>query len=161
MGADSRAQRHWCHALSLLKQGAGGCSPIQGLSPFPFSHGVFKEAPPAECPVCYEKFQPLEHTHRRLSCGHVFCHDCLVKCLLSAKLDGQVQSSIICPVCRYVTFLSKKKALCPEAAPGEALPSGQGLLGVSEDLWVLTCWIFCLLAKTWLLKPCWWIFLAF
>lgn len=72
-----------------------------------------KEAPPAECPVCYEKFQPLEHTHRRLSCGHAFCHDCLVKCLLSAKLDGQVQSSIICPVCRYVTFLSKKKALWP------------------------------------------------
>ncbi|NWU20035.1 RN222 protein, partial [Dyaphorophyia castanea] len=72
-----------------------------------------KEGAPAECPVCYEKFQPLEATHRRLSCGHTFCHDCLVKCLLSAKLDGHVQSSIICPVCRYVTFLSKKKALWP------------------------------------------------
>ncbi|NWX65668.1 RN222 protein, partial [Promerops cafer] len=72
-----------------------------------------KEGAPAECPVCYEKFQPLEATHRRLSCGHSFCHDCLVKCLLSAKLDGHVQSSIICPVCRYVTFLSKKKALWP------------------------------------------------
>ncbi|NXO43659.1 RN222 protein, partial [Locustella ochotensis] len=76
-----------------------------------------KEGGPAECPVCYEKFQPLEATHRRLSCGHTFCHDCLVKCLLSAKLDGHVQSSIICPVCRYVTFLSKKKALWP---PGVA-----------------------------------------
>ncbi|NWW19460.1 RN222 protein, partial [Falcunculus frontatus] len=72
-----------------------------------------KEGAPAECPVCYEKFQPLDATHRRLSCGHTFCHDCLVKCLLSAKLDGHVQSSIICPVCRYVTFLSKKKALWP------------------------------------------------
>ncbi|NXL71790.1 RN222 protein, partial [Leptocoma aspasia] len=72
-----------------------------------------KEGAPAECPVCYEKFQPLEATHRRLSCGHTFCHDCLVKCLLSAKLDGHVQSSIICPVCRFVTFLSKKKALWP------------------------------------------------
>ncbi|NWS36080.1 RN222 protein, partial [Polioptila caerulea] len=72
-----------------------------------------KEPAPAECPVCYEKFQPLEATHRRLSCGHSFCHDCLVKCLLSAKLDGHVQSSIICPVCRFVTFLSKKKALWP------------------------------------------------
>ncbi|NXO66243.1 RN222 protein, partial [Phainopepla nitens] len=76
-----------------------------------------KEGAPAECPVCYERFQPLEATHRRLSCGHTFCHDCLVKCLLSAKLDGHVQSSIICPVCRYVTFLSKKKALwLPRAA---------------------------------------------
>ncbi|NXR97014.1 RN222 protein, partial [Hypocryptadius cinnamomeus] len=72
-----------------------------------------KEAAPAECPVCYERFQPLEATHRRLSCGHTFCHDCLVKCLLSAKLDGHVQSSIVCPVCRFVTFLSKKKALWP------------------------------------------------
>ncbi|NXT69758.1 RN222 protein, partial [Chaetops frenatus] len=72
-----------------------------------------KEGGPAECPVCYEKFQPLEATHRRLSCGHTFCHDCLVKCLLSAKLDGHVQSSITCPVCRYITFLSKKKALWP------------------------------------------------
>ncbi|NWR04812.1 RN222 protein, partial [Paradoxornis webbianus] len=76
-----------------------------------------KESSPAECPVCYEKFQPLEAAHRRLSCGHTFCHDCLVKCLLSAKLDGHVRSSIICPVCRYVTFLSEKKALWP---PGVA-----------------------------------------
>ncbi|NWI81277.1 RN222 protein, partial [Dryoscopus gambensis] len=75
-----------------------------------------KEGAPAECPVCYEKFQPLEATHRRLSCGHTFCHDCLVKCLLSAKLDGHVQSSITCPVCRYVTFLSERKALWPRRA---------------------------------------------
>jgi len=75
-----------------------------------------KEGSLAECPVCYEKFHPLEATNRKLSCGHTFCHDCLVKCLLSAQLDGQVQSSIICPVCRYVTFLSKKKALWPPKA---------------------------------------------
>ncbi|NWX04260.1 RN222 protein, partial [Caloenas nicobarica] len=75
-----------------------------------------KEGLPAECPVCYEKFHPLEAMHRQLSCGHIFCHDCLVKCLLSTKLDGQVQSSIICPICRYVTFLSKKKALWPPKA---------------------------------------------
>ncbi|KFQ54447.1 RING finger protein 222, partial [Nestor notabilis] len=75
-----------------------------------------KEGPPVECPVCYEKFQVQEATHRRLSCGHTFCHDCLVKCLLCAKLDGQLQSSIICPVCRYVTFLSKKKAQWPPKA---------------------------------------------
>ncbi|KAK2515702.1 hypothetical protein Q9233_014215 [Columba guinea] len=75
-----------------------------------------KEGLPAECLVCYEKFHPLEAMRRQLNCGHIFCHDCLVKCLLSAKLDGQVQSSIICPICRYVTFLSKKKALWPPKA---------------------------------------------
>ncbi|KAK2515691.1 hypothetical protein Q9233_014204 [Columba guinea] len=75
-----------------------------------------KEGLPAECLMCYEKFHLLEAMRRQLSCGHIFCHDCLVKCLLSAKLDGQVQSSIICPICRYVTFLSKKKALWPPKA---------------------------------------------
>ncbi|KAK2522522.1 hypothetical protein Q9233_010519 [Columba guinea] len=75
-----------------------------------------KEGLPAECPVCYEKFHPLEAMRRQLNCGHIFCHDCLVKCLPSAKLDGQVQSSIICPICCYVTFLSKKKALWPPKA---------------------------------------------
>ncbi|KAK2515593.1 hypothetical protein Q9233_014106 [Columba guinea] len=75
-----------------------------------------KEGLPAECLMCYEKFHPLEAMRRQLSCGHIFCHNCLVKCLLSAKLDGQVQSSVICPICRYVTFLSKKKALWPPKA---------------------------------------------
>ncbi|NXG47201.1 RN222 protein, partial [Psilopogon haemacephalus] len=77
-----------------------------------------KEAAPGECPVCYEKFQPLEAPRRQLSCGHIFCHDCLVKCLLSTKLDGQVQSTITCPVCRYITFLSKRKAPWPPKVGG-------------------------------------------
>ncbi|NXX76175.1 RN222 protein, partial [Urocolius indicus] len=77
---------------------------------------VPKEPVPAECPVCYEKLQALEAAQRRLSCGHSFCHDCLVKCLLCAKLNGQPQDSIVCPVCRYVTFLSKKKAPWPPKA---------------------------------------------
>nr|XP_021394739.1 RING finger protein 222 [Lonchura striata domestica] len=93
-----------------------------------------KEAAPAECPVCYEKFQPLEATHRRLSCGHTFCHDCLVKCLLSAKLDGRVQSSIVCPVCRFVTFLSEKKAPWPPegAGPVPLAPSSLSQLAKGE-----------------------------
>ncbi|NXA35899.1 RN222 protein, partial [Eudromia elegans] len=75
-----------------------------------------RESLPAECPVCYEKFHALEAARRRLCCGHTFCHDCLVKCLLSAKLEGQLHDSIVCPVCRYVTFLSKKAALWPPKA---------------------------------------------
>ncbi|XP_054501345.2 RING finger protein 222 [Agelaius phoeniceus] len=96
------------------------------------------EAAPAECPVCYERFQPLEATHRRLSCGHTFCHDCLVKCLLSAKLGGHVQSSIVCPVCRFVTFLSRKKVLwLPRATDPRVLqvslsPSSLSQLAKSE-----------------------------
>ncbi|XP_010202026.2 RING finger protein 222 [Colius striatus] len=81
-----------------------------------------KEPGPAECPVCYEKLQAREAAQRRLSCGHSFCHDCLVKCLLCAKLNGQLHNSIICPVCRYVTFLSKKKAVWLPKAGAEARP---------------------------------------
>ncbi|XP_051848558.1 RING finger protein 222 [Antechinus flavipes] len=77
------------------------------------SEGESKESVGSECPVCYEKFRDLEGASRTLSCGHVFCHDCLVKYLLSCKVDGQIQRTIICPICRYVTFLSKKSSRWP------------------------------------------------
>ncbi|KAM6175925.1 RING finger protein 222 [Erethizon dorsatum] len=77
------------------------------------SEGESKDSSGSECPVCYEKFRDLEGTSRTLSCGHVFCHDCLVKYLLSTRVDGQVQRTIVCPICRYVTFLSKKSSRWP------------------------------------------------
>ncbi|NXT82847.1 RN222 protein, partial [Zapornia atra] len=75
-----------------------------------------KEGALSECPVCYEKLPPREARRRTLSCGHTFCHDCLVRCLLAAKLGSQPQACIVCPVCRYVTFLSKGKAAWPPTA---------------------------------------------
>ncbi|XP_061477836.1 RING finger protein 222 isoform X2 [Rhineura floridana] len=72
-----------------------------------------KEAPvsiSAECPVCYETFQSPKVSCRMLSCGHTFCHDCLVKCLLASREDGRLQNSLICPICRFVTFLCRKRA---------------------------------------------------
>ncbi|KAI5941107.1 RING finger protein 222 [Manis javanica] len=77
------------------------------------SEGESKDSSGSECPVCYEKFRDLEGASRTLSCGHAFCHDCLVKYLLSTRVDGQVQRTIVCPVCRYVTFLSKKSTRWP------------------------------------------------
>ncbi|XP_019412260.1 PREDICTED: RING finger protein 222 [Crocodylus porosus] len=76
-----------------------------------------KENPPGECPVCYEKFHALKTAHRKLTCGHAFCHDCLVKYLLSSKPEGQIQNCIICPICRYGTFLYKKKDHWPPQDP--------------------------------------------
>ncbi|KAE8577297.1 hypothetical protein XENTR_v10004510 [Xenopus tropicalis] len=73
-----------------------------------------KETPPgSECPVCYEQLQTPNTAERRLNCGHSFCHDCLVKYLLSAKQEGSVRKNIICPLCRYVTFLSKGGLILP------------------------------------------------
>lgn len=59
-----------------------------------------------ECPVCYEC---LSGTERTLSCGHVFCHDCLVKTLVSIQSDGNIRDTIVCPVCRHLTFIKKQK----------------------------------------------------
>ncbi|XP_023265808.1 RING finger protein 222 [Seriola lalandi dorsalis] len=57
-----------------------------------------------ECPVCYECLSGAERT---LSCGHVFCHDCLVKTLVSS--DGNIRDTIVCPICRHLTFIKKQK----------------------------------------------------
>ncbi|CAK6437674.1 unnamed protein product [Pipistrellus nathusii] len=92
------------------------------------SEGESKDSSGSECPVCYEKFRDLEGASRTLSCGHVFCHDCLVKYLLSTRVDGQVQRTLVCPICRYVTFLSKKSSRWPSmldrGAQTLAVPAG-------------------------------------
>ncbi|XP_031168113.1 RING finger protein 222 [Sander lucioperca] len=58
-----------------------------------------------ECPVCYES---LSGTERTLSCGHVFCHDCLVKTLVSIN-NSTLRDTIVCPICRHLTFIKKQK----------------------------------------------------
>ncbi|XP_029946529.1 RING finger protein 222 [Salarias fasciatus] len=59
-----------------------------------------------ECPVCYES---LQGTERTLSCGHVFCHDCLVKTLVGIHSDGNIRETIACPICRHLTFIKRQK----------------------------------------------------
>lgn len=59
-----------------------------------------------ECPVCYES---LSGTERTLCCGHVFCHDCLVKTLVCINSDGIIRDTIVCPICRHLTFIKKLK----------------------------------------------------
>ncbi|XP_047215585.1 RING finger protein 222-like [Girardinichthys multiradiatus] len=59
-----------------------------------------------ECPVCYEC---LSGSERTLSCGHVFCHDCLVKTLVSINSDGVIGDTIACPICRHLTFIKKQR----------------------------------------------------
>ncbi|KAF6727799.1 RING finger protein 222 [Oryzias melastigma] len=64
-----------------------------------------------ECPVCYDSLAGIERT---LSCGHVFCHDCLVKTLVSINGDGNIRDTIACPVCRHLTFITRQsEALQP------------------------------------------------
>ncbi|XP_056308400.1 RING finger protein 222 [Danio aesculapii] len=65
-----------------------------------------EEAQDSECPVCYES---LSDSDRTLSCGHHFCHDCLVRTLVNTSLNGtNKRDNIICPVCRHLTFIKKQ-----------------------------------------------------
>ncbi|XP_012681090.1 RING finger protein 222 [Clupea harengus] len=59
-----------------------------------------------DCPICYEC---LSGTARTLSCSHTFCHDCLVRTLVSINKDGVItRDSIVCPICRHLTFITKR-----------------------------------------------------
>lgn len=75
-----------------------------------------EDALESECPVCYEF---LSGTERTLSCGHIFCHDCLVKTLVSLNRDGIIKSTIICPICRHLTFIKKQEDVEVSLATGK------------------------------------------
>ncbi|XP_015685092.1 RING finger protein 222 [Protobothrops mucrosquamatus] len=97
-----------------------------------------KEAPaatPGECPVCYETFQSPKVSRRMLSCGHTFCHDCLVKCLLSHE-EGPLPNTLTCPICRFVTFLCNKRDCLPSKP---ALNPSSLELPLSPSSLPLTC----------------------
>ncbi|XP_029114121.1 RING finger protein 222-like [Scleropages formosus] len=76
----------------------------------------------SECPVCYE---PLEEDARTLSCGHVFCHGCLVRTLVTgAGPRAAARGSIVCPICRHLTFIT------PGLATHGKLPDKRQILEV-------------------------------
>lgn len=83
-----------------------------------------EDAHESECPVCYEC---LSGTERTLSCGHVFCHDCLVKTLVSINRDGNIRDTIICPICRHLTFIKKLKEAVVSLAADKDPDEGQTL----------------------------------
>ncbi|KAM6904472.1 RING finger protein 222 [Xenentodon cancila] len=83
-----------------------------------------------ECPVCYENLSGIERT---LSCGHVFCHDCLVKTLVSITSDGNIRDTIACPICRHLTFIRRQKEALVPVAPSKD-PDGWQTLEVPVPL---------------------------
>lgn len=59
-----------------------------------------------DCPICYDH---LSSAARTLSCSHTFCHDCLVRTLVSINKDGVItRDNIVCPICRHLTFITKQ-----------------------------------------------------
>ncbi|XP_077411759.1 RING finger protein 222 [Vanacampus margaritifer] len=84
-----------------------------------------------ECPVCYES---LRGTERTLSCGHVFCHDCLVKMLVSIHAEGQIRDTLACPVCRHLTFIRKRQEEALALAEGKGEPEEDAERGGGQTL---------------------------
>ncbi|XP_017280844.1 RING finger protein 222 [Kryptolebias marmoratus] len=87
-----------------------------------FKEGGAEDA--QECPVCYE---PLPGSERTLSCGHAFCHDCLVKTLVSINSDGHIRDTIACPICRHLTFIRRQKEALVSLAAKKGPSEGQTL----------------------------------
>ncbi|XP_072224583.1 RING finger protein 222 [Leuresthes tenuis] len=77
-----------------------------------------------ECPVCYES---LSGSERTLSCGHEFCHDCLVKILVRINNEGNIRDTIACPICRHLTFIKKQKEALVSLAASKGPDEGQTL----------------------------------
>ncbi|KAE8680983.1 Detected protein of unknown function [Hibiscus syriacus] len=46
------------------------------------------------CSVCMESFEKSEEAARRVSCGHVYHHNCITGWLLNGNCNS-------CPICRY------------------------------------------------------------
>ncbi|XP_037113196.1 RING finger protein 222 [Syngnathus acus] len=84
-----------------------------------YRHDDVPQEDASECPVCYEI---LRETERTLSCGHVFCHDCLVKLLVSFYAEGQIRDTLACPVCRHLTFIRKRQDEQLALAQGKGQP---------------------------------------
>lgn len=66
-----------------------------------------EEPPEAECPICYQQYNQLNTSPRKLDCGHVFCTECLQRIQLrpSEPLDLGSPRAIPCPLCRHLTPL--------------------------------------------------------
>lgn len=71
-----------------------------------------EEPPDSECPICYQQYNRLNKSPRKLDCAHVFCAECLQRIQLrpSEPLDPGSPRAIPCPLCRHLTPLEAPSA---------------------------------------------------
>uniref|UniRef100_A0A8D0DTN8 RING-type domain-containing protein n=1 Tax=Salvator merianae TaxID=96440 RepID=A0A8D0DTN8_SALMN len=75
------------------------------------------EPSPLDCVICFTPFDQLFKLPKELSCGHVFCLECLAR----INVSSEDINSLTCPVCRAPTAFPSRKGL-----PG--LPTRSDLL---------------------------------
>ncbi|XP_075042491.1 RING finger protein 225 [Mixophyes fleayi] len=59
----------------------------------------------SECVICFTPYDTLFHLPKVLSCGHIFCLECLSR----ITVGSTEPESLPCPVCRVPTILPPKK----------------------------------------------------
>ncbi|KAM3910639.1 RING finger protein 225 [Leptodactylus fuscus] len=59
----------------------------------------------SECVICFTSYDTLFHLPKVLSCGHVFCLECLSR----ITVGSTEPESLPCPVCRVPTAVPAKK----------------------------------------------------
>ncbi|KAM6472742.1 RING finger protein 225 isoform 1-T2 [Liasis olivaceus] len=75
------------------------------------------EPSPLDCVICFTSYDQLFKLPKELSCGHIFCLECLAR----INVSSEDVNAITCPVCRAPTALPSRKGL-----PG--LPTRRDLL---------------------------------
>lgn len=73
-----------------------------------------EEPAEGECPICYQHYNQLNKSPRKLDCAHVFCAECLQRIQLrpSEPLDPRSPWAIPCPLCRHLTPLEAPCGPC-------------------------------------------------
>ncbi|XP_070593882.1 LOW QUALITY PROTEIN: RING finger protein 225-like [Erythrolamprus reginae] len=75
------------------------------------------EPSPLDCVICFTPYDQLFKLPKELSCGHIFCLECLAR----INVSSEDVNAITCPICRAPTVLPPRKGL-----PG--LPTRRNLL---------------------------------
>uniref|UniRef100_A0A803TDQ6 RING-type domain-containing protein n=1 Tax=Anolis carolinensis TaxID=28377 RepID=A0A803TDQ6_ANOCA len=65
------------------------------------------EHSPLDCVICFTPYDRLFKLPKELSCGHIFCLECLAR----INVSSEDVNSISCPICRAPTTLPSRKGL--------------------------------------------------
>uniref|UniRef100_A0A670IRE3 RING-type domain-containing protein n=1 Tax=Podarcis muralis TaxID=64176 RepID=A0A670IRE3_PODMU len=71
-----------------------------------------EEAPSAEpgaldCVICFTPYDRLFRLPKELSCGHIFCLECLAR----INVSSEDVNALTCPICRAPTAFPSRKGL--------------------------------------------------
>lgn len=70
-----------------------------------------------DCDICFTPFDRLFKQPKKLSCGHIFC----LECLAHINVSSEDVNAITCPVCRALTSLPARKGLPGLPTPTDLL----------------------------------------